>query len=51
MKAYIEWESGKVKESGLYLTVSDHDVTELEGLEVNELQIMDLRRDGDTYEE
>ena len=51
LKAYIEWESGKVKESGLYLTVSDHDVTELEGLEVNELQIMDLRRDGDTYEE
>ena len=40
-----------MKESGLYLTVSDHDVTELEGLEVNELQIMDLRRDGDTYEE
>ena len=40
-----------MKESGLYLTVSDHDVMELEGLEVNELQIMDLRRDGDSYEE
>ena len=51
LKAYIEWESGKEKESGLYLTVSDHDTVELEGLEVRELQIMDLRRDGDTYEE
>ncbi len=45
IRAYMEWEDGKPKEAGLYLTVTDHDAVELEGLEVRELQVMDLRNE------
>ena len=45
----IYWKN-KIAVSTMNLAAGN-DVTELEGLEVNELQIMDLRRDGDTYEE
>lgn len=43
--AYMEWESGKPKESGLYLTVSDHVQTDFDALEVKELLILDLRKE------
>lgn len=43
--AYFEWEEGKPKESGLYLTVADHDSADFGGLEVKELQILDLREE------
>lgn len=43
IRAYIEWEEGKPKEAGLYLTVADHTASDFDGLEVRELQVMDLR--------
>nr|MBP3598698.1 DUF58 domain-containing protein [Eubacterium sp.] len=46
VRAYMEWEEGKPKEAGLYLTVTDHDVAELGMLEVKELQILDLREEA-----
>lgn len=44
--AYIEWEEGRPKEAGLYLTVTDHHSSDFEGLGVKELQIMDLREEA-----
>lgn len=43
IQAYLEWEEGKPKETGLYLTVADHQDSDFEALEVKELQVMDLR--------
>ncbi len=43
--AYMEWEEGKPKESGLYLTVTDHDAGDFEGLEVAAMQVLDLREE------
>lgn len=45
IEAYIEWEEGRPKEAGLYLTVADHDTSDFDGLEVGELQVMDLREE------
>ena len=45
IRAYIEWDEGRPKETGLYLTVTDHENSELDGLGVKELQIMDLRNE------
>lgn len=45
IEAYIEWEEGRPKEAGLYLTVADHDASDFDGLEVGELQVMDLREE------
>lgn len=41
--AYMEWEEGRQKETGLYLTVTDHTVSDLDELGVTELQVLDLR--------
>ncbi len=46
IQAYMEWEEGKPKEAGLYLTVTDHDMTDFGGLEVTELQMLDLREEN-----
>ncbi len=46
VNAYMEWEEGKPKEIGLYLTVTDHTEADFGGLEVAELQIMDLREEA-----
>lgn len=43
IRAYIEWEEGRPKESGLYLTVTEHADADFAGLGVTELQVMDLR--------
>lgn len=43
IRAYIEWEEGRPKESGIYLTVANHQSTDFESLGVRELQILDLR--------
>lgn len=45
IRAYIEWEEGRPKESGLYLTVADHADSDFDGLGVAELQVMDLREE------
>lgn len=45
IRAYMEWEEGKPKEAGLYLTVTDHEEADFGGLEVQELQRMDLRQE------
>lgn len=39
----MEWEEGRQKETGLYLTVTDHTVSDLDELGVTELQVLDLR--------
>lgn len=41
--AYMEWDEGRMKESGLYLTVADHADSDLSGMGVTELQVIDLR--------
>ena len=41
--AYMEWEEGRQKETGHYLTVTDHTVSDLDELGVTELQVLDLR--------
>lgn len=43
--AYLEWEEGRPKEAGLYLTVAEHETSDFDGLGVQELQIMDLREE------
>lgn len=43
IRAYIEWEEGRPKETGLYLTVTEHSEPELNALGVTELQMIDLR--------
>ena len=45
IRAYIEWEDGRPKESGLYLTVADHPESDLDGLGIGELMVLDLRED------
>lgn len=45
LRAYMEWEEGRPKESGLYLTVTDHTESDLDGLGVQELMMMDLREE------
>ena len=45
MQDYIEWEEGRPKESGLYLTVADHPASDLDGLGIGELMVLDLRED------
>ena len=45
IRAYIEWEEGRPKESGLYLTVVDHPASDLDGLGIGELMVLDLRED------
>ncbi|MCI8964538.1 MAG: DUF58 domain-containing protein [Eubacterium sp.] len=45
IRAYIEWEDGRPKESGLYLTVVDHSESDLDGLGIGELMVLDLRED------
>ena len=43
VRAYIEWEEGRPKETGLYLTVAEHSESELNALGVTELLMIDLR--------
>ena len=43
IRAYMEWEEGRPKETGLYLTVTQHAESELNGLGVAELLVIDLR--------
>lgn len=45
IRAYIEWEEGRPKESGLYLTVTDHSDSDFDGFAFGELQVMDLRKE------
>ena len=45
IRAYIDWEDGRPKESGLYLTVADHLESDLDGLGIGELMVLDLRED------
>lgn len=43
IRAYMEWDEGRPKETGLYLTVTEHADSDFNGLGVTELQVMDLR--------
>ena len=43
IRAYMEWEEGRPKETGLYLTVAEHSESELNALGVTELLMIDLR--------
>ncbi len=48
MEAYIDWVKGKLPESAIYLTVTDHEALNSQNLVRNRLEVMDLR--GDEYE-
>lgn len=45
LSAYMEWDEGRPKETGLYLTVTDHTESDLDGLGIQELLILDLREE------
>lgn len=43
VEAYLAWEEGKMLESAIYLTVTDHGALENTGLVKERLEVMDLR--------
>lgn len=45
LEAYVDWGKGKLLESAIYLTVTDHDSLDSQNLVRNRLEVMDLRGD------
>lgn len=49
LEAYVDWGKGKLLESAIYLTVTDHASLDSQNLVRSRLEVMDLR--GDEFEE
>lgn len=45
LEAYVDWGKGKLLESAIYLTVTEHDSLDSQNLVRNRLEVMDLRGD------